>query len=473
MTGWNEDNFLERLMAQARQQGGAERDLCPDAETLCAVLEGEAPAPLREQVTEHLRHCSDCAELQRRFLNFDAATSPEPEAVWKETRKRLDNWLESFLRSEAANLGAAKSTAPSRKGIRWGTIWSPLISWKVAWGLGVVALLVLVVDGVLVMELRRGRPPEVQVAARATVPPRAPVSAVPPENQIEKGGPQKGINKPLKAPQEHGLPKVAEPPLVGAPLVGALGKQEHALPQVAEHLPLNPPTPYEQTAGAPGGQVAAPSPPSPEARNLPSQPAQAAPQPPPSPATEVAAASQGTSGARQVRRGGTFANALVGRSSRSPSSTPLNAAAAVPTQPASPAVANAAAAPATEHPPSLRLEPGAHLLLALSSVKPLPDGSLQFRGTLLLPVVHTGPVPLDRGAEAIGAGKLNQGEVSFAVTEFVVQGARYTLKDGTGAMKAQTAGAGGALQFAPNQVLEMWPASSSVYEKAPDTTPQP
>jgi hypothetical protein len=109
----------------------------------------------------------------------------------------------------------------------------------------------------------------------------------------------------------------------------------------------------------------------------------------------------------------------------------------------------------------------------LSSVKWLPNASFQFRGTLLLPVVHPGPVPLDRGTEVIGAGTMRQGQTSLAVTEFVVKGARYTLKVGKGAMKAQTPGAGGAVQFDRSQVLEMWPVSPSIYEKAPDTTAQP
>jgi hypothetical protein len=376
MTGWNEDNFLEQLLAQARQEGGAQRDPCPDAETLCAVLEGEAPAPLREQVTDHLGHCRDCASLQGRLLNFEAGSSPEPEAVWKETRKRLDNWLEGFLRSEAANLRAAKSTAPSREVDRRETFWSPFISWMVPWGVGVVVLLVLIADGMLVMKLRHARPPQMPVAARPAVPPNPPVSAVPTENQAEKGGPQEGINKPLRAPQEQGMPQVAEHAPVGAPLVGARAKQEQGLPQVAATLPSSPPP-------------------------------------------------------------------------------------------------NAAAGPATEHLPSVRLEPGAHLLIALSSVERLRDGSFQFHGILLLPVVHTGPVPLDRGAEVFGAGTMSQGQTSLAVTEFVVQGAHYALKGGNGAMKAQTPGAGGAVQFERSQVLEMWPASPSVYEKAPDTTAQP
>jgi hypothetical protein len=375
MNGWNENNFLERLLAQVRQQRGAERDPCPDAETLCAVLEGEAPAPLRKQVIEHLRHCADCAELQSRLLNFDAGASPEPEAVWKETRKRLDNWLEGFLRSEAANLRAAKSAAPSRRGLRWEAFWRPLVSWKCVWGLGVAALLVSIADGVLLLEFRREQPPGVQVAARPAIPQRQPANAPAAGKPAEKTRFHGGTEKPLMGPQEHGLP------------------------QLAEHLPSKQQAPYGQGAGASGGQVAAPSPPSP----------------------------------------------------------PLNAA----------------AAPATAPPPSLRLEPGAHLSMVLSSVNRLPNGTFQFRGTLLLPVPQAGPVSLDRGAEAIGAGTMSQGQTSLAVTEFVIQGARYTLKVGNGAMKAQTAGAGGVVQVDRGQVLEMWPASPLVYEKAPDTVAPP
>jgi hypothetical protein len=375
MTGWNEDNFLERLLAQVRQQRGAERDPCPDTETLSAVLEGEAPALLRKQVIEHLRHCADYADLQSRLANFDAGASPEPEAVWKETRKRLDNWLEGFLRAEAASLRAAKSDAPSRRGLRWEMFWRPLISWKVAWGLGVAALLVLIADAVVVLELRREQPPRVQVAARPAVPQRQPANAPPPEKPAEKNLSQGRIEKPTRAPREHGLP------------------------QLAAHLPPKQQAPSGQGRGAPGGQVATPL----------------------------------------------------------PSSPPLNAA----------------APPATEPAPSLRLEPGAHLLLALSSFKALASGSSQFHGTLLLPVVHTGPVLLDRGAEVFGAGTTIQGQTSLAVTEFVIQGVRYTLKVGDGAMKAQIPGAGGAVQFDRSQVLEMWPASPSIYEKAPDATAPP
>ncbi|MBZ5671784.1 MAG: hypothetical protein LAO04_18910 [Acidobacteriia bacterium] len=375
MNGWNEDNFLERLMPQLRQKRGAERGPCPDAETLCGVLEGTVRGPLRQLVTEHVKHCQECADLQNRVLNFDTGAPPESEAVWNQTRARLDNWLEGFLRSEAASSRPAKLGEPSRRVLRWQTFWSPLISWKVAWGLGLVALLVLIADGVLLMELRRGQPPQVPVAARPAVPQKQQANAEPPGKPVEKSPSQRRIEKPLEGPPEHGLP------------------------QVAQHLPAQPEVPHGQRAGPSRGQVAAPL----------------------------------------------------------PSSPPLNAA----------------AAPAAGPPPALRLEPGAHLLIVLSSIERLPNGRFQFRGILLLPVAQSGSVPLNRGAEVIGAGTMSQGQTSLAVTELVVQGASYTLKGGDGAMKAQSPGAGGAVQFDRSQALEMWPASTSIYEKAPDRTEQP
>jgi hypothetical protein len=330
------------------------------------------------------------------------------------------------------------------------------MAWILMTLLGVVILGLLGETGYLYFH--KGKP---QVAARSTVLPKPPAGAVPAESPARKevasvphAGPGRAA---LKAPGERGLPRVAEHRAVGAPLGGARAKQEPALPQPAGGLPSNPQPTSARTTGAPGGQVAAPSAPGAVARNLPSQPAQPAPQPPPSPATGVAAGPQAPPEARKTPTGRTPNTELVARPSRSPS----------------PGAASTGAAVAGEHPPSLRLEPDAHLLLALSSVNPLPDGSLQFRGTLLLPVVHAAAVPLDQGAGVIGAMRMSQGQISLAVTDLVIQGTRYTLRVGNGAMKAQTPGAGGTVQLDRSQVLEMWPASPSVYEKAPDTTPQP
>jgi len=379
MIDWNEDNFLEKLTPKLRQKSGGAMGPCSDVETLCAVIEGVARGPERDAVIEHLSQCAACAELRTRLLdfeNFDSVSAPEPEAVWKQTRTRLDNWLEGFLRSEAAHSRSPKGGKPLRRVSAWESLLNLFTPRKIVWALGVAAVLVLIVDGVLLLEYRRAQLPPVQVEVRAKVPP------APPANPAagQQKPPEKSTEKRVTMPREKGLPAAQQPPLNAA-------------------LPSPPPD-----------------------HNLPTETAQATVPSPPSP----------TPGA----------------------------------------VARPSAA-ATSHPPTLRLDPASRLLIVLSSINPKPDGSFQFHGILLLPVAQPGPVRLDRDAEVIGAGTMIQGQASLTVTEFVVQGARYTLKGGDGAVKAQTPGAGGTVQFDRSQVLEMWPASPSVYEKAPDTAAQP
>ena len=465
MTSWNEDNFLEKLLAQARQQHGAARGSCPDAETLCAVLEGTAPAQLRQIVIEHLRHCPDCAALQNRLLNFEAGSSPEPEAVWKETRKRLDNWLESFLRSEAANLRPLQPTSAPSTSPRWESFWSFFNPRKLVWGLGVAALAVSIGDAILVLKLRREQPGHAQIAAKSAAPPSQAMNAQPIAPAPSVPAPSRGgeINvgraqgvgtshfrgNSAKTSEAHARPQFAGHPHVAAPLAGAQMSQESGPQAVAERAPSEAQTALAQKAGAPASQPAAPLNPSTQDHNPPVLNAQAAPAPEP-PAPVRAPGPSASSKAVGVRPTGAVTSGRFAAASVRSSPTPQ------------PKVAEGPA-------PILRLDPSAHLLVALSSAERLPDGSFEFRGTLLLPVAHAGPVPLDRGAEVVGAGQTRDGQTSLAVMEFIVQGVRYMLKEGSGAMKAQTPGTGGAVQFERSQVLEMWPESPLVYERAPAT----
>lgn len=446
MTGWNEDNFLEKLLAEARQQPGADRGPCPDAETLCAGLEGDAPAPLREFVLDHLRHCRDCAELQNRLLNFGTRTSPEPEAAWKETSKRLDIWLEGFLASEMARSRGSKAVAVSRKRSRFGLFWSLFQSRRLAWGLGVAALLLLAGDAVLMFELRREQPGHVQVGASQAAPPLAQIPSPGGESGLGKASegaknhPQGRTEEALKPPQQHARPQVGEHPAVTAPYETARTNppQRAGRPVSIPRLPNL----YNPTVTPP----AQPSLVIPQDHQPPILTAQAVPPP----AQPAATASPGPLAGPQ--------ETVIARNRPRSGASMLG--------PAMAAARPSAVAPPR---PSLQLDPTAHLLVVLSTAERLPDGSFDFRGTLLLPVVHAGPVPLDRGAEVVGAGQTRDGQTSLAVMEFVVQGTHYMLKKGSGAMKAQTPGTGGAVQFERSQVLEMWPVTSLVYEKAPAT----
>ena len=295
MTGWNEDNFLERLLAKAREQHGADRGPCPDAETLCSVLEGDVPAPLRQFVVEHVRHCPDCAVLESRLLNFEAGASPEPEAVWKETRKRLDNWLEGFLRSEAVNLRASRPTsAPGRSPGR-DSFWSLFNSRKLIWGLGVVGLAVLIGDAILVLELRRGQPNHAQIIARSAAPkpqaanvrPAAPPSSAAVSNQarrIEVGRAPEVSTSPsqksiARTSETQARPQATERASMVAARGGSRLIQESGPQAVAETPPSNPQTALAQGAGPPASQPAAPVVPSAQDNQPPILSAQAVPPP--------------------------------------------------------------------------------------------------------------------------------------------------------------------------------------------------
>ena len=61
MSGWNEDNFLEQMAPLLKN---AHRGVCPDAETLGAVIDGAAGPAVREAVAAHTAGCPACAELE-------------------------------------------------------------------------------------------------------------------------------------------------------------------------------------------------------------------------------------------------------------------------------------------------------------------------------------------------------------------------------------------------------------------------
>jgi hypothetical protein len=87
--------------------------------------------------------------------------------------------------------------------------------------------------------------------------------------------------------------------------------------------------------------------------------------------------------------------------------------------------------------------------------------------------VVNGPVHLDRGTEVIGVGSISNGQTSITVTDLIADGTRYTLKDGSGAMNAETPGAEGGVDFHRSQTLDMRPTAPAAYEKALDHTGQP
>jgi hypothetical protein len=104
--------------------------------------------------------------------------------------------------------------------------------------------------------------------------------------------------------------------------------------------------------------------------------------------------------------------------------------------------------------------------MRLNSLNRQADGSLLFRGTLFEPIDRGSGVSLDRGTEIAGLETNSQGRTSVMVTEFVVQGARYTLRGANSAKNAPRPGVSAAVQFDANQVVETFLEAASTYQRA-------
>ncbi len=130
--------------------------------------------------------------------------------------------------------------------------------------------------------------------------------------------------------------------------------------------------------------------------------------------------------------------------------------------------ARAVARPSPPEPALLRLPAGTRLWIQTNSVNREPDGSFTFRSSLLLPMGEANATPLYRGTEVYGSGSANQSRVALSITEFVVAGAHYKLKGVPNVTNAQTSGTGATVAFDAGQVLEIFLASDSIYERVPE-----
>jgi hypothetical protein len=194
MNGWNEDNFLEEMMPALREKSG--RRLCPDAEALCAALDGRASGKVREAVAAHTTDCPECAQLCERLRGFTAGGFEAAE--WPETEQRLDQWMQVFLRARAAER-LRQAPAPAR--IPW---WR---SFRMQWVL-VPAMVILVAAGVLWLGRTPRAVPDNQMAAAGPSAPGAPV--FPEEEKPSPGRTDLSLVKPAVVnPTEP----VALPPL--------------------------------------------------------------------------------------------------------------------------------------------------------------------------------------------------------------------------------------------------------------------
>lgn len=443
-------------MPQLRQERGGNNGACPDAATILAVIEGEADEWLRNAYAQHLAQCSACLDLDSRLRNFDRPVLAD-EAEWRQTEKRLDNWMNAFLDSRVARPGLSEPRA-ARVGI-WQSIWRPGAVWKISLATALLALVAVGVDVYL-----RLQPPVQPDRAKVTTSavPAAELSAVPapPENTQPKAEVPKSLEPQIPAP--------AVP--AGGAIVYPRGPMA-AAPKTSPAIKPRPKSEETATAANRAGPSETPTPGGQQAELAASAPATAATaeetpqlaQPNPSPAEPQTQASAAPP-----------TNTDTGVSPHS----------SVPTLPARPAVSTSTgdaqpsdtvkaggstpAAPratAPNLPASLHLASGARLWITLNSVSRQADGNFTFRGSLLLPLNASGSSLLERGTEVSGSGTEAQGRTSLVISEIVVGGSPYKLKSKAGAGKVRTAGSGGAVSFDSGKVLEVWPSSDSIYER--------
>ncbi len=184
-------------MPLLRGQRPEKRENCPDAESLCALAENRASGTARAAIEEHLKHCSKCAELHERLLDFARPNVAVDAKEWAGAEKRLGNWMEGMLKAERRRAAAAAGPAAPRTKSAWG--WSE--SWKAAWALGVAAILVTVAVVYVYHPWNSKSATQVALNPSPTAAPEAvPEAPIPgaqtPSPQVAQNPASSGANKP-------------------------------------------------------------------------------------------------------------------------------------------------------------------------------------------------------------------------------------------------------------------------------------
>ncbi len=434
MSGWNEDSFLEETMPLLQQK--LRPGWCPDAETVCAVAAGDASDALRLAIAAHTVQCQACANLHERLRRFAQADSPFPlqEPDWSETEKRLARWLASFL-DEEANIHRVGHRV-SESGIRlvWHRLKKPLGAVQIRWLLAPAATLALVICSFLA-----GR-----VSVRLG--PQIVTEALPTKLAIEDATAPQTVKQGV---QTASLPHPAAEQSKGVASGGdrIAGSGVRPIPSHQQQTAVTtPPGSTGLDAPQPAGASTPLSTISPVAQNDRAiQEAERAS----GPATSALPQ-------RPTDRGAVQAPAALGikpvLASRSGGATVHSARTEQPS-----------AIPA---PAEIRLDAGTRVWISLKSVRERADGVSDFSGVVLLPVVQSGAVLLERNTEISGVVGVQQGKTAVQIMELVSNGARYRLK-GTGESANTRPEMGTAVKFDSGKVLETWIVSASIFGKLP------
>ncbi|MGA8449409.1 MAG: hypothetical protein WB707_04190 [Candidatus Acidiferrales bacterium] len=410
MNTWSEANFLERLMPPTQLKSSAKKDPCPEDELLVAFSENRLGGFVWDAVAEHLTRCADCSELQHRLLKLSGAGVAANQAEWGQTEKRLENWMDAFLQTHAADVPVGGPARPavviaSREPVRNAP------GWKFRWAWGAVAGLAALACAVVALELvpallHRG---EQQVASQG--PPAAAPQVAP-----QSIPPADAAPAPSRSRAVESAAKIESPgTLAAGPVKPSQGIES------AAKVSSNTPAARKEVTSRDGAKLAS-------ARQ---EPAQGDGRPATDPAD--AALSTATHAASQLA-------SAVGAAISSASGE-----------------AQAGDGTSRRVPSSIALLESTPIRIQLMSGSIPSDGSFEFRGTLLEPAIPVIGMVLGRDTEIRGRGTVQNGEISVVINDVIIRGVHYPLKAGSGAAKAVRVGSGDAMQVSFDR--------DSVYEK--------
>jgi hypothetical protein len=423
MNTWSEANFLERLMPPTQLKSSAKKDPCPEDELLVAFSENRLGGFVWDAVAEHLTRCLECSELQHRLVKFSSASVATDQREWGQAEKRLENWMDAFLQTHAADVPVGEPARPAvvianRQPVRNAPSWKFRWAWSAVAGLAAVTCAAVVLE--FVPALRRGEQQVASPGPTPAAPQIAPQSLPPAESRVT---PPESVASENTAKTES----AATPAAVSS-------RPSRKIDSSTKFSSSTPAARREITNRDDAKLTSAQPNSAPDDGNTQRNPADAAL------STATRAASQLASAV-----GAAISSASGETQPSHDSSRPV------------PAPRGSSAATHATLPASISLLESTPIRIQLTSGSIPADGSFEFRGTLLEPAIPVIGVLLGRDTEIRGAGTVQDGEISIVIDEVIIRGVHYPLKAGSGAAKAVRVGSGDAMQVSFDQ--------GSVYEK--------
>jgi hypothetical protein len=425
MNTWSEANFLERLMPPTQLKSSAKKDPCPEDELLVAFSENRLGGFVWDAVAEHLTRCGECSELQHRLVKFSSANAATDQREWGQTEKRLENWMDAFLQTHAAEVPVGEPARPAvvianREPVRNAPSWKFRWAWSAVAGLAAVACAVIALEFVPAL-LHRGEP---QVVTQNPAPAAAQVAP-------------KSLAPAEPATTSSASPDSASNTEPAATVAAHPGKPSKRI-DTAARLSSNTPAAQQEITNRDGAKLAsARQDAAPDEGNPQRNPADAA-------------LSTATHAASQIA-------SAVGAAITSATGDAGDVQASHDNSRAVPAPRPSSTATRAALPASISLLDSTPLRIQLTSGSIPSDGSFEFRGALLGPEIPVIGIALGRDTEIRGVGTVRNGEISVVINDVVIRGVHYPLKAGSGAAKAVRVGSGDAMQVSFDQ--------GSVYEK--------